>query len=498
MMSTFVPLRRSCTCLMPLRLLLRLAACICLLATALAMESTAWAEPRGGPYQATGIKIGEVTPSGAIIWTRLTRREEPLRDGVPFPRRPARKPQIPQGRTIDEMAYSVAGSPGEVRVTYWPAGRQGVKVVTEWTAVDPQRDFTRQFTIDALRPATTYHVTSEARGPGGGKVTSVEAGGFRTAPAPETDADVRFVVMTCQRFDTRDDGDNGQRIYKSMLKLDPDFFVHTGDIVYYDLPKPFATNAELARLKWQRMYSFPNTRAFHNRVASYFEKDDHDTVKNDCWPRQSYGDLTWEQGLGIFREQTPMGEKTYRTYRWGKHLQIWLVEGRDYRSPNTMPDGPKKSIWGKEQMEWFQTTFDASDATFRVLITPTPILGPDSRLKKDNHANAAFRHESLQIRRFLGNRKNTFSINGDRHWQYASVDPETGMREYCTGPSTDAHAKSSSKNIDTEHPALRYFKMGKGGFLGVQITAENSKPVAHVRHYGVDGQVYREDKLTAE
>ncbi len=465
---------------------------------ALCTESTVWAEPRGGPYQATGIKIGEVTPTCAIIWTRLTRRNEPLRDGVPFPRRPASKPQIPQGRTIDEMAYSATGSPGEVRVTYWPAGKQGTKVATEWTAVDPQRDFTRQFAIHRLRPATTYHVIGEARGPGGGKVTSLEEGSFRTAPAPEADADVRFVVTTGQRFDTRDDRDNGQKIYRAMLKLDPDFFVHTGDIVYYDKPEPFATNAELARLKWQRMYSFPNTLAFHKRVASYFEKDDHDTLKNDCWPGQTYGDLTWEQGLGIFREQVPMGEKTYRTYRWGKHLQIWLVEGRDYRSPNKMPDGPEKSIWGKEQMKWFQTTFDASDATFRVLITPTPIVGPDSRLKKDNHANAVFRYEGLRIRRFLGNRKNTFSINGDRHWQYASLDPETGVREYSTGPSTDAHAKRSSSTIDSKHPALRYFKMGKGGFVEVEVIKESSKSVAFIRHYGVDGQVYREDKLTAE
>ena len=44
-----------------------------------------------------------------------------------------------------------------------------------------------------------------------------------------------------------------------------------------------------------------------------------------------------------------MGEQTYRTFRWGKDLQIWLVEGRDFRSPNNMPDGPDKTIWGAEQ-----------------------------------------------------------------------------------------------------------------------------------------------------
>ncbi len=33
-----------------------------------------------------------------------------------------------------------------------------------------------------------------------------------------------------------------------------------------------------------------------------------------------------------------------RTFRWGKTLQIWLVEGRDYRSPNNMPDGPEDPV----------------------------------------------------------------------------------------------------------------------------------------------------------
>ena len=79
-----------------------------------------------------------------------------------------------------------------------------------------------------------------------------------------------------------------------------------------------------------------------------------------------------------------MGERTHRTIRWGKDLQIWLVEGRDFRSPNTMPDGPGKTIWGKEQKQWFFDTVKASDATFRILLSPTPIVGPDRKNKNDN------------------------------------------------------------------------------------------------------------------
>jgi len=56
-----------------------------------------------------------------------------------------------------------------------------------------------------------------------------------------------------------------------------------------------------------------------------------------------------------------------------EYLQIWLVEGRDFRSPNTITDCPDKSIWGKEQKEWLKKTLLESDAIFKLLISPTPI-----------------------------------------------------------------------------------------------------------------------------
>jgi alkaline phosphatase D len=288
----------------------------------------------------------------------------------------------------------------------------------------------------------------------------------------------------------------GHKIYPQMQKLGLDFFVHTGDIEYYDKPGPYADNVELARFKWNRIYAMPFQRAFHNETASYFIKDDHDTLRNDCWPGQSYGrDLTWEDGLAIFREQVPMGAETYRTIRWGKDLQIWLVEGRDFRSPNNMADGPEKTIWGEEQKQWFFDTVSKSDATFRVLISPTPIVGPDRGNKNDNHANAGFTYEGDQLRQFIGKQKNMFIICGDRHWQYVSVDPDTGCKEFSCGPTTDKHAGGfSEKNKSSMH---RYLKV-KGGFLSVTVDRIDGEPTIIFRHHGVDGSIYNEDINTKD
>ena len=41
--------------------------------------------PSDGPYQATGMKIGEVTDTGAIIWTRLTRFAQAIGTEAPMP-----------------------------------------------------------------------------------------------------------------------------------------------------------------------------------------------------------------------------------------------------------------------------------------------------------------------------------------------------------------------------------------------------------------------------
>src|SRR5262249_46743098 len=200
--------------------------------------------------------------------------------------------------------------------------------------------------------------------------------------------------------------------------------------------------------------------------------------------------LTFQQGMQIFRTEVPMGERTYRTFRWGKTLQIWLVEGRDYRSPNTMPDGPQKTIWGAAQKAWLQRTLVESDADWRILVSPTPIVGPDRANKADNHSNLAFAFEGREFRewaqRTLGD--NFVTINGDRHWQYHSVHPETGTHEFSVGAASDSHASGSPG----EDPRYHRFHRVKGGFLQVATERSGKESRVHFRLHDVHGQVVYE------
>jgi alkaline phosphatase D len=227
-------------------------------------------------------------------------------------------------------------------------------------------------------------------------------------------------------------------------------------------------------------------------------KDDHDTWMNDCYPTMKtsfMGDFTFAQGLAVFREQVGMGEKTYRTFRWGRDLQVWMVEGRDFRSANNAPDGPDKTIWGAEQKAWFKRTVRDSDATFRVLISPTPLVGPDRGNKNDNHANKGFTHEGDELRAFCAAQQNLVVVCGDRHWQYVSVDAKTGLREYSCGPTTDKHAGGWPQ--DQKEPEHVYVNV-VGGFLEGEVARRDGRPVLTFRHRSVDGDVLHEDVLWAK
>lgn len=164
-------------------------------------------------------------------------------------------------------------------------------------------------------PATKYAVLAEGRSLDGGKATCSVDGSFKTAALAKDPAPVHFTVVTGQEYYRRDDDLRGHKIYPVMQALDPDFFVHTDDIEYYDKAGPYADNQELARFKWNRLFSVSFQRDFHNHVGSYFMKDDHDTLKNDSWPGQRYGDLTFEQVCLAFIGSCNVHAASLHSYR---------------------------------------------------------------------------------------------------------------------------------------------------------------------------------------
>ncbi|MHB1178263.1 MAG: alkaline phosphatase D family protein [Daejeonella sp.] len=458
-----------------------------------------------GPYLGNGFRNGWADQNSIVIWTRLTKNREMNINGQKFkvPVKPEYnelakstdeqaiyRAQIPFGYQLEDMEGACPGINGEVRIHFYPENKPDAAKKIFWTPVDPEKNFTAQWNLQDLKPGTRYTLVIEARAKAG-EISDTLKGAFLTPPAAENNKNVDFCIVTCHDYLRRDDSLKGHQIYPVMLNMAPDFYIHTGDVEYYDVQEPYALTEELMRFKWNRLFALPYQRNFFNQVTTYFMKDDHDILRDDAYPGMTYGTVSFERGLEIFdKEQFPSNEKPYKTIRWGKDLQIWLMEGRNFRSKNTAPDGPGKTIWGEEQKEWFFSTIKESDATFKLLISSTPVLGPDRDNKRDNYVNDNFEYEGDQVRNFINQYDNIFICNGDRHWQYVTHYENTNLWEFGCGPGTDKHA--GGWNEDNKMPVHRFLRV-KGGFLKGCVSRENGIPELKFQHFDVKGNKVHEE-----
>lgn len=444
-------------------------------------------------YQAMGTRVGDVTDHSAIVWTRLTANKTRNNAGVVIPGRAQnyKDGNLPEVKVpIEQLEGACPGASGFIRLRYGTDAALVKAKTTDWASVAESTDFIHQFSLNDLKPGTTYYYASESTAQKGKQPITTANGKFRTAPLPDSTREVRFCLMTCQGYPDRDHKD-GHNIYPAMQGLNPDFACLTGDLVYYDNDMPRAYTPRLARYHWERMFSLPRLVEFNRHVGTYWLKDDHDTLDNDSSPGGTMGEFTFAEGQRIFHQQAPMtAGLSYRTFRWGKDLQIWLTDGRDFRSDNDMPDGPNKTIWGNEQKAWFRKTVSESTATWKILISPTPLVGPDRGKKNDNHANTGFTHEGDEIRNWLKANvpDNFFVICGDRHWQYHSVHPKTGLHEFSIGPASDEHASGSPG----EDKAYHHFHLVKGGFMSVDVKRLGGKSQITFHHHDVMGKIVYE------
>ncbi len=458
-----------------------------------------------GPYFGNGFHNGWADQHSIVLWTRLTKNPEGNSTGAKFLEPSAEehrklnreanpdsiyKAQIPEGLTLDEMIGACPGAAGEVKLTYFSLTDAEHKTETDWVSVDENKNFTTQWKLENLEPDTKYVVEIEARQNAKSKVSDKVEGSFRTPPIKDAENDIKFCIVTCHDY-WRKDTTDGHKIYGEMMKIFPDFYVHTGDIEYYDKPEPYALTEELMRFKWDRLFALPLQRDFWKNTTSYFMKDDHDVLDDDAFPGKTYGTVSWERGLEIFdKEQLPTADTTYKTIRWGKDLQIWITEGRIYRSKNSDEDGPEKTIFGKEQKEWLFKTLKESDATFKIIINANPILGPDRDAKNDNYSNTGFKYEGDEIRQYLNQFDNVFLCNGDRHWQYVTHPEGTNLWEFSCGAGSDIHAGGwPQEDVRPEHRFLRV----KGGFLNGEISRKNGAPTLTFQHFDVDGNMVHEE-----
>ena len=162
-----------------------------------------------------------------------------------------------------------------------------------------------------------------------------------------------------------------------------------------------------------------------------------------------------------------------------------------------MSDGPTKTILGMEQKAWLFETLEQSDAKFKLIFSPTPIVGPDRDKKRDNHANDVFSFEGNELRKKLPSIPGVIVFCGDRHWQYASVDESNGLWEFGSGPGSEKHQMGWKPG--DERPMHRFLRV-KGGFLSGELTynGKQDRSKLTIRHHSVTGEEVSEFEFPVE
>jgi alkaline phosphatase D len=285
----------------------------------------------------------------------------------------------------------------------------------------------------------------------------VEVGTFRTAPSSNMTTNSRAISFIWSadlggQSYCRNADEGGYSIFKSMQSLNPDFFIANGDMIYADWACPaqgpiFFNNTSNQNVTWTNIpgnfksiadplvdwnnitevrsifmdhwkYNRNDTyfKEFLRNVSMYSQWDDHEII-NDFgakWPywnlftvnREGYPNII-NEGRNAFFYYSPLDidnsnnndtatdhdKHIYRSFGWGKDLDIFLIDARSYRSHNHLADtsDSNKTMLGDEQLQWLKRELSNSNATWKVISSDVPISIPTgsnaSILGRDGWAN---------------------------------------------------------------------------------------------------------------
>ncbi|MBI3625440.1 MAG: alkaline phosphatase D family protein [Candidatus Rokubacteria bacterium] len=280
-----------------------------------------------------------------------------------------------------------------LHVEYAPESDARSAVVT--VAVTRATDLTGKAILKDLFPATRY--TYRVRQAG----ESIQ-GSFVTAPALDQSRAVTFLWSgdlgggrICRHIQ------DGYPIFKPMARLKLDFFLFVGDTIYADMrcggpdwvPGYDFVAATLPEFREKHRYnrSDPAVQDFFRATSVYAIWDDHE-VKNDfAGPSEPLMPVGRQAFLDYWPIQPPPEEpvRLYRKVRWGKGLELLLLDARQYRSPNQERDGPAKTMLGAAQRRWLIDSVSTSGATWKAIVSSVPLSVPTGRpTARDSWSNA--------------------------------------------------------------------------------------------------------------
>lgn len=334
-------------------------------------------------------------------------------------------------------------------------------------AVVGERDFTGSAAVTGLQPDTEYQYAvwfadgaDRIERPAERPATGVVTGTVRTAPAADQARPVRLGwggdlagQNVCR------DQKRGFAIFEHMPADRFDLFIALGDMIYADnpcdtpgmygnqqIPGP-GKSTEIGQFwsKWKYARGDARYQKFLASVPTFAVWDDHEVV-NDFGPADDTrseapyraGAHLMPDGLRAFLDYNPTPRdpadplRLYRQVRWGKHLELFFLDTRQYRARNADKDTGEqpKSMLGSAQRAWLERGLAGSDATWKLVISSVPMAiptGDPNGAARDGWAN--FRDETGFERELLGILRSMQKAGVNRSvWLTTDVHFATGFR----------------------------------------------------------------------
>jgi alkaline phosphatase D len=206
------------------------------------------------------------------------------------------------------------------------------------------------------------------------------SGEFVTAPAAEEPAPVRLTWSGdlgargyCRR-------PGGWPVFDAIADRAPDVFVFAGDTIYADhrcergaLPGARFEARTLEDFRAKHLYNRadPSVQRLFRRTSVAAIWDDHDVRNNFAGRAEPLASVGGRAFLDLWpiRRSARDPTRLYRRLRWGRLLEIFVLDARRYRSENWRPDRPGKTMLGPAQRQWLVEGLAGSSATWKVVVS---------------------------------------------------------------------------------------------------------------------------------
>lgn len=275
---------------------------------------------------------------------------------------------------------------------------EGVSETNEWRSLtvtlSKDRDLAATVHLGGLEPETTYRfrvrpLVSPGQPVSKRMIGEDLEGRVTTAPPPTRSQPVTVVwsadlggQQRC-RVDER-----GYPIFETMRRAAPSFALLLGDTIYGDdrCPAPpnmpgadfVATSLETFRERHRYQRGADDLRRFLRDVPVVVTWDDHEVRNNFSGayePLMAFGRQAFLEYWPILGPPNDLF-RIHRALRWGKDVEFFVLDTRQYRSYNGEPDGPGKSMLGVVQRDWLLDALSRSTATWKVIVSSVPVSIP--------------------------------------------------------------------------------------------------------------------------